>query len=237
MMLEKKYIAIIPARGGSKRLPRKNVLPLSNKPLVAWTIEAALQCKKIEKVVVTSDDDEILSVAKGYTIEALKRPAELASDIASSIDVVKHVIKYYPDYEYTILLQPTSPLRTGEHIKSAIDFLEGKKADSVISVCKADHNPHWMNTLPPDLSMVGFVNQNILNLRSQDLQDFYRLNGAIYICKTEMLLKQGRFLLNANSYAFVMDSGSSVDIDEELDFRWAEYLMTATHNSKLYESS
>ncbi len=231
-MNKKKYLAIIPARGGSKRLPRKNILPLANKPLIGWTIEAALNCNAISKIVVSSDDDEILAVANSYKVDALKRPEYLATDTATSFDAIKHAIECDPGYEYIILLQPTSPLRTTKHLQEAILLLEEKQADAVISVCETEHSPLWTNTLPVDKSMQGFLREELLNIRSQDLPIYYRLNGAIYICKTNKLLEAESFFLKENIYAYLMDIKSSVDIDTEIDFKWAELLMGNVTNAK-----
>ena len=225
MYKNKSFLAIIPARGGSKRLPRKNILDLNGKPLIAWSIEAGLSSKYIDKVVVTSDDDDILNLSKSLGVEILKRPDYLASDTATTFDTIKHVIEKVANYDYIILLQPTSPLRGGLHIDEAIELLENKKASAVISVCKMDHSPLWSNTIDKSLSMVGFLKDEVLNKRSQDLEKYYRVNGAIFICKVERLLENKGFFLKENIYAYVMDRKSSVDIDEEIDFKIAEILM------------
>ena len=117
----KTFLAVVPARGGSKRLPRKNILDLGNKPLIAWSIEAGLNSRYVDKVIVSSDDDEILNIAKTYNSEIIKRPASLASDTATSFDALKHTIENVETYDYIILLQPTSPLRSSQHIDEAID--------------------------------------------------------------------------------------------------------------------
>ena len=227
MINNKTFLAIIPARGGSKRLPRKNILNLAGKPLIGWSIEAGLKSRYIDKTVVTSDDDEILNIAKQFGSNVLKRPDELASDTASSFDAIEHAIKQtVKQYDYTILLQPTSPLRDDKHIDEAIELLIQKNADAVISVCKMDHNPLWSNTLDKTLSMENFLPENILNKRSQDLQTYYRLNGAIYICKTNKLLEEKSFFLKENIFAYIMDRNSSIDIDEEIDFKIAEVLIS-----------
>jgi len=136
-----KYLAIIPARGGSKRLPNKNILNLSGKPLIAWSIEAALKSEYIDDIVVTSDSDKILEIARNYDVITIKRPYYLASDTANSIDVIKHVIENVDGkYDYLVLLQPTSPLRNEKHIDEAIELLDIKKADAIISVCEMEHS-------------------------------------------------------------------------------------------------
>lgn len=214
----KTFLAIIPARGGSKRVPRKNVLDLCGKPLIAWSIEAGLKSKYIDKVVVTSDDEEILDISKLYGAKSIKRPDELASDTATTSDAIKHAIGNVEKYDYIILLQPTSPLRNEKHIDEAIELLESKRADAVIGVCEMDHSPLWSNVLPEDGSMSDFLRDEIKNKRSQDLDKYYRLNGGIYICKTEKFLENQGFFLKKNIFAYVMDRKSSVDIDEEIDF-------------------
>lgn len=224
MAAKKTFLAIIPARGGSKRLPRKNILPLAGKPLIAWTIEAALTSKLVGKVLVTSDNDEILKVSESFGAATLKRPAELAEDTSTSFDAIKHAIENTEKFDYIVLLQPTSPLRTSQQIDEAIQLLESKDADAIISVTEMEHSPLWANTLPEDSSMVGFLRNDLLNARSQDLKTYNRLNGAIYICRTHKLIEAGSFFLKENIYAYKMSQASSIDIDTELDFKWAEFV-------------
>jgi CMP-N-acetylneuraminic acid synthetase len=218
----KSFLAIIPARGGSKRLPRKNILDLNGKPLIAWSIESGLKSEYIDKVVVSSDDTEILAVPRKYNVETLVRPDELASDTATTFDAIKHTIDNMEQYDYIVLLQPTSPLRDEKHIDDAIELLESKNADAVVSVCEMDHSPLWSNTLDESLSMQGFLRDEVLNKRSQDLEKYYRPNGAIYICKIGRLLEEKSFFLKENIYGFKMDRESSIDIDNEADFHLAD---------------
>ena len=225
MYKNKTFLAIIPARGGSKRLPKKNILDLCGKPLVAYTIEAGLKSKYIDMVVVSSDDDCILQISKELGARTIKRPPILASDMATTYDTVKHVIENIEKYDYIVLLQPTSPLRNEKHIDEAIELLEEKKADAIISVCEMEHSPLWSNTLPKDGNMGGFLSNKIVNKRSQDLEKYYRLNGAIYICGTDRLLENKSFFLKNNIFAYKMDQKSSIDIDEEIDFKFARLLV------------
>ncbi len=226
MYTNKTFLAIIPARGGSKRLPRKNVLDLCSKPLIAYTIEAALKSKNINKVIVSSDDEEILDISKKFGADIIKRPIDLANDTATTFDTIKHTIDNFEKYDYIVLLQPTSPLRNEKHIDEAIELLEKKKADAIVSVCEMEHSPLWSNTLPKDGNMSNFLKDEILNKRSQDLDKFYRLNGAIYICKTEKLIENKSFLLKENIFAYIMNREYSIDIDEEIDFSIAQILMS-----------
>lgn len=226
MYKDKTFLAIIPARGGSKRLPRKNVLDLCGKPLIAHTIEAGLKSNYIDKVIVSSDDEEILEISKKFGAKTVKRPDELASDIATTFDAIKHTIDNNIDkYDYIVLLQATSPLRNEKHIDEAIELLEEKKANAIISVCEMEHSPLWSNTLPDNGNMKGFLRDEILNKRSQDLEKYYRLNGAIYICKTDKLMENKNFLLKDNIFSYIMDRKYSIDIDEEIDFKMAETLI------------
>lgn len=227
MHQDKSFLAIIPARGGSKRLPRKNVLNLAGKPLIAWTIESGLKSRYIDKVVVSSDDDEIIKISQNYGSEIIRRPVELASDTATTFDAIRHAIENTEsEYDYTVLLQPTSPLRDEKHIDEAIELLMLKNADAVISVSEMDHNPLWSNTLPEDGDMSRFLRDGIKNKRSQDLEKYYRLNGAIYICKTERLLEEKTFFIKDNIVAFRMVVEASVDIDKAIDFKLASLLIT-----------
>ena len=221
-----RYLAIIPARGGSKRLPNKNILNLAGKPLIAWSIEAAKKSKYIDEVVVSSDSEKILDIAKEYNIKALKRAKYLATELASSIDVLKDVLGNFKNYDYLVLLQPTSPLRDETHIDKAIELLKKKNADAVISVCQMEHSPLWANTLDESLSMENFLKDEVKNKRSQDLPRYFRLNGAIYICKIDKFLEENSLMLKNNIYAYIMDRKSSIDIDEEIDFKLAEVMLS-----------
>lgn len=230
MYKNKSFLGIIPARGGSKRLPRKNILDLAGKPLIAWTIEASLKSRYINKTIVTSDDEEILAISEKYGANVTKRPQELASDTATTFDAIKHTIENVNDYDYIVLLQPTSPLRNEKHIDAAIELLEEKSADAVISVCEMEHSPLWSNTLQEDNNMSNFLSDEIKNKRNQDLPTYYRLNGAIYICNINRMLEEETLFLNNNIYAYVMDRNSSVDIDEDIDFKLAEILFSEDCN-------
>lgn len=222
------FLAIIPARGGSKRLHRKNILQLHNKPLIAYSIQAGLECSFITDVVVSSDDSEILDIAKQFGASTIKRPIELSSDTSTSFEAIQHTIENMQEYDYIVLLQPTSPLRNFHHINEAIKLLKEKNADAIVSVSPMEHSPLWSNTLNEDLSMQNFLADDLINKRSQDLETFYRLNGAIYICKTSALLENKGFMLKDNIFAFIMDKNSSIDIDEQFDFDLAEAILNSS---------
>lgn len=224
------FLGLIPARGGSKRIPKKNMMECAGKPLIAWSIEAGLQSKHLDALWVSTDDTAIAAYAQsiGATVPFI-RPPELATDTATSIDVIVHAIHHahttlHTSFDYIVLLQPTSPLRDHADIDHAIRFCMDKKADAVISVCKADHSPLWMNTLPNDLSMTHFLRTS--TTRSQDLEQYYHLNGALYICKTDKLICEHTLFLKENIFAYIMPQHKSIDIDTHLDFRLAEYYLT-----------
>jgi CMP-N-acetylneuraminic acid synthetase len=225
MHKNKTFLAIILARGGSKRLPNKNILTLKDKPLIAWSIEAGLHSQYIDKVIVSSDSDKILDISQTYGVDIIKRPDILASDTATSMDAIFHTLDNCKAYDYIILLQPTSPLRTSKDIDNAIEELLSKDADAIVSVCSMEHSPLWSNTLAKDKNMSNFLKDEVLNKRSQDLETYYRLNGAIYICKKDKLLEEKTFFIKDNIFAYVMDRKNSIDIDEEIDFKMAEFFL------------
>jgi CMP-N-acetylneuraminic acid synthetase len=160
-----------------------------------------------------------------HPIDTLRRPNELADDKTSSFETIKHVIDNSVKYDYVVMLQATSPLRNHKHIDKAIELLEEKNADAIISVCEVNHNPLWSNIIDDSLSLKGFLKDDVLNKRSQDLEKYYQLNGAIYICKISKFIEEKGFFLKDNIYAFKMDRGSSIDIDERIDLKIAEALI------------
>ena len=223
MINGKKVIAIILARKGSNRLVNKNILPFAGKPLIAWTITEAKKSKHIDDIIVSSDSDEILKISKKYGSKIIKRPKNLAKDTSTSTEAIVHVFENMREsYEYLILLQPTSPLRTEKHISEAFELLKNRNADSIVSVCKMDHSPLWSNILPEDDSMIDFIDEDIIDIRSQDLEEYYRINGAIYICRKEKFLKNRGLFLKENIYAYKMPKNCSIDIDDKFDFELAE---------------
>ncbi|MFA0133205.1 acylneuraminate cytidylyltransferase family protein [Vibrio splendidus] len=226
MLNDKKIMAFIPARGGSKRLPRKNVLPLAGKPLINWSIEAGKKSQYIDRVFVSTDDKEIADVACQLDAELPElRPAELASDTAKTEDVLLYSLKKFaPDVDVVVLLQPTSPLRTAEHIDEALELFMEQEAFSVVSVTPCEHPPLWSNTLPKDNSMGDFIRPEALS-RSQDISQYYRLNGAIYIFDVKKLREHNEIRYTSETYAYVMDNDVSFDIDTEIDFDLAQFFM------------
>lgn len=228
MINGKKVLAIIPARGGSKRLPRKNILPLHGKPLIAWSIDAGLNSQYIDRVVVSTDCENIAQVAVNYGADVpCIRPSEIATDTSSTDSVILHFLSTLPDDDkpdVVVILQPTSPLRTVLDIDQALRLLIDKKAEGIISVCECEHSPFWSNTLPIDGNMDGFIKKEY-NKRSQDLPICYRLNGAVYIFTHEKLIREG-LSLNNSVFSYIMPNERSVDIDNLIDFKIAETILT-----------
>jgi CMP-N,N'-diacetyllegionaminic acid synthase len=233
MINGKTILGIIPARGGSKRLLKKNIKMIANKPLLQWTLEAGKQSKFIDRLIVTSDDEDILKISTEQGADIVRRPVELSEDHTSTYDAIKHTIeKIEKNYDLICLLQPTSPLRHSDHIDEALELLIEKKSDAIISVSEVNESPHWSNTLNEEHDMSKFLKSEIKNKRSQDLKTFYHINGAIYICKTDKLLTQKTFFIKSNIYAYIMDRGSSIDIDDEFDFLLADLLLKNKNNTQ-----
>lgn len=229
MYKEKTVLAIIPARGGSKRLPGKNKLDLFGKPLIAWTIDAAINSKVFDEVMVSTDDKEIAEIAIKHSASIpFMRSENLSTDTASSLDVVEDIITLYKHnnkhYDIVVLLQPTSPLRDSDDIVNALDTFVVKEANSVLSVCEVDHPLQWCNSLDETLSMESFLKVSVKNSRSQNLETYYRLNGAIYIWDVDSFLQKKESILPP-SFATIMPRERSVDIDEKIDFLLAEALL------------
>ncbi|HHZ19786.1 MAG TPA: acylneuraminate cytidylyltransferase family protein [Firmicutes bacterium] len=229
MIGSKKILGFIPARGGSKGLPRKNIKLLSGKPLIAWTIEEARKSAIFDRILVSTDDEEIAEVARAYGADVpFIRPKELATDEAKGIDVFFHAVQWLRDhgetYDLFMLLQPTSPLRIADDIMGAVALLQEKQAKAVVSVCECDHPPFWMNTLGPDLCMKDFLRQDVLGKSRQELPVYYQLNGAVYVGEMDYLQTNLGFF-GDKTYAYIMPRERSVDIDTEIDFLLAQVLM------------
>ena len=232
MTCEHKYLAIVPARGGSKRLPRKNILPFAGKPLIQWTIEASLQCDFISKTVVSSDCPEILAISNLPGVDLHEREETLASDKSSSADVVLNVLKTYRDFSHIVLLQPTSPLRCFADISNAINCFErSQPLNSLISVCASGHDPVLINSLKKNGNMKNFAIKIQENAASNNSKNYYRINGAIYILSIETFMKEKKFL-DEETKAFLMEREKSVDIDCQIDFEIAEFLKLKTVNQQ-----
>ena len=229
MIKGKLVVAVIPARGGSKRLPGKNMLPFHGEPLIAHTIKAGNKSEFIDKVVVSSDSQTILDYCDEMGICSYKRPQGLAEDTSTSIDVALDVLEHFPEFDVLVWLQPTSPLRLNIDIDSALKLYIEKNAESVVSVCEAAHSPLWMSTLSENSKLESFISYEATNKRSQDLETYYLLNGAIYITRIDSFRNDKAFLTK-NSYAYIMPQERSVDIDTAFDFKLAELMYLETNS-------
>jgi N-acylneuraminate cytidylyltransferase/CMP-N,N'-diacetyllegionaminic acid synthase len=220
-------LAIIPARGGSKGLPGKNIKDLKGKPLIAYTIEAALASKYITRVIISTDDNEIAKIAVGYGAESpFIRPVELATDTARSIDVYKYTLgrmeqEHGDIINDFIVLQPTSPLRTTDDIDKAIELFRKKNADSVVSYCAEHHPIIWHKYIDKEGRFENIFETGINN--RQDERISYYPNGAIYIFRRNMINNEQYY--TDNSYAYLMDRKRSVDIDTIDDFEYVNFLI------------
>jgi N-acylneuraminate cytidylyltransferase len=220
-----KFLGIIPARSGSKGLPNKNIKLLKGKPLLAWTIEEALSSKYLEQVIVSTDSSEIAQIAINYgALVPFLRPKNLATDESPTVDTVLDLIKKLPNYDYVVLLQPTSPLRTVEDIDSAIDIMTTAKAKALVSVCESDESPYWMYKMNANNILSPLVEATESISRRQDLPKSYTVNGAIYVAHTDYLLKNKSFF-GAETLGYVMEKEKSFDIDSADDFKEVEMII------------
>ena len=218
-----KVLAVIPARGGSKGIPRKNIKPLAGKPLIAWTIEAAIQAQGIERVIVSTEDEEIALVAKQYGAEVpFMRPLALAQDDTPGIAPVLHAIEQLPDYDWVLLLQPTSPLRSTEDIEGIIQFCRDEGAPSAVSVTAVSKHPFWMYQRDDRKRLQPLIPNRPEIARRQDLPSTYALNGALYLARTGWLIQNQGFI-GPETLGYAMPEERSVDLDTPQDWRWVEF--------------
>lgn len=228
MFQDKRIVALIPARGGSKGIKNKNIRPLAGKPLIAHTVEYAAASGYIDDVVVSTDSEEIANVAKAYgALVPFLRPAALASDTARTIDAVVHAIQTLRTmgrtYDALVLLQPTSPLRTDEDIDRAIEAFYGRGGACLASVSAVSDHPLLIRSIDAEGNLVHLLDANS-TCRRQDMPSFYRINGAIYIFRIDDIDADTSF--NDAAIPYVMTEERSVDIDTIGDFEYAEWLLS-----------
>lgn len=228
--MNKKILTIIPARSGSKGIKNKNIVNLNRKPLIYYTINEALKSKYITRIIVSTDDEEIANIAKELGAEVpFLRPSFLAEDTSKTIDTIIYSIEKLKEigqeYDYVVLLQPTQPLRRSWHIDEAIELIINKKETSLVSVSKVKEHPILIRKIDEN----GYV-KNLLNesstKRRQDFEDFYKVNGAIYINKIDENLTKDTSL-NDNKLAYIMDEKYDIDIDEHNDLYLAEIMLNS----------
>lgn len=228
-----KILGIIPARGGSKSVPRKNIKDLGGKPLIAWTIEAAKESGVCDRIILTTDDTEISGVGKKWGAEApFMRPAELAEDKTPTLPVVQHAVVWLKENEgyepdAVMILQPTTPFRQPEHIRGAVELLEKTNADSVVGVAEipGNYNPHWAFRVEDDLAATLYLGGPIKSRikRRQDLPKAYSPNGAIYLFRPKFLFDGADPNFYGNDVrAYITEEKYCVNIDSPEDWEFAE---------------
>ncbi|MCF2141422.1 MAG: acylneuraminate cytidylyltransferase family protein [Candidatus Lokiarchaeota archaeon] len=229
----KQILGIIPARGGSKTILRKNIRTLNGIPLIKYTFNAVEKSKYLSRCIVSSDDPDIINYSKSCGMEApFQRPVSLSSDESKTIDVVIHALHYLNDKEqyrpdYIMILQPTSPLRTAKDIDNSIQLiLNDPQADSLVSVVEVPHIYHPEKIMKKNKKYIkGYINSQSKIKRRQDLEPLYARNGAaIYLTKTELLLKERR-IIGRNCIPYIMPKERSIDIDDQYDWDIAEFLI------------
>jgi N-acylneuraminate cytidylyltransferase len=225
-----KILAVIPARGGSKGIKKKNIKIFLGKPLIYWTILAAKKCSLLKKIIVSTDNNQIAKIALKYGCEVpFVRPKHLAKDNISGVFPAIHALNFFPEYDWIMLLQPTSPLRKAIDIYNVIDMAKKYKLNSIVSVSKSLNRPELMYSIENKNTIKPLIQKRSKNKQRQDFKSFYNINGSIYLIKSSILKKTKSFL-QKNTAPYIMPTSRSIDIDDELDWRLAEYI--ASTNKK-----
>jgi CMP-N-acetylneuraminic acid synthetase len=230
-------LAVITARGGSKRIPGKNIKLLNGKPLIGYVIAAALASKHINRVIVSTDDKKIVNIARKYKAEVpFIRPKDLASDNSTSLSVLQHAVKYLDDKEsympdFVVLLQPTSPFVLPADIDRTIEKIMVNKTNSCVTICEASEKPNWMVNFTKKGSDI--IKPFYKNIQGKLPSLVYRINGAVYVTKIDVLMKHHKIIDENSTSAVVMPMERSVDIDLPLDFIMAEVIIKYANNKSL----
>jgi N-acylneuraminate cytidylyltransferase/CMP-N,N'-diacetyllegionaminic acid synthase len=223
-------VCVIPARGGSKGVPRKNIKPLAGKPLIAYTIEQSLQSEYIDRTIVSTEDKEIADISRKYGAEVpFMRPDVLAGDQVATVDVLLHAIKWLEEedkynFEILVLLHTTTPLRTVIDIDACIDLLVSSEAGNVFSVTEAHRNPYF-NIVEADNNGIATLAKKGDFTTRQSAPKVYDMNSSIYVWWKDILKSEKKIFLK-NSLIYIMPKERSLDIDDNLDFKIAEFLIT-----------
>jgi len=227
MIIGKTILAIIPARGGSKGIPRKNIRHVAGKPLIAWTIEEAKKSKYLDRTILSSDDDEIIGVARRWNCDVpFIRPVELAQDNVTGIEPVLHALETIKEnFDYVVLLQPTSPLRVVEDIDECIEKCILQSAPVCVTVTTPDKSPYWMYLLDDQGRLRSIMEQKNTILLRQQFESVYALNGAVYVARTDWFIKNRKFISN-ETIAYPMPKTRSIDIDTEWDLKMCDIVLS-----------
>lgn len=228
----KPVIALVPARGGSKGVSRKNLREIAGRAVVEFTLQAAIGAERVDNVYLSSDDEDILAIGRALGVELIRRPAKYASDTASAVEVVHHFIDELPTDlasrdPYIVYLQPTSPLRSAQHIDSALSEMEKRHVHTLVSVVELVKSPFKSFLIDSRGRLQSLFDEKMSNSRRQDLPRAYVPNGAIYIYRLSDFLAREGFPSNG-SLPFVMTEEESVDIDTEEDIRYLEQYLGET---------
>lgn len=222
-----KVLGFVPARGGSKGLPRKNILDLAGRPLIGWTLAAAKASNYLDRCIVSTDDEEIAQVARrlGGDVPFL-RPAKLAGDSSETIDAIEHTVEQLPGYDILVILQPTSPLRSADDIDATLEKLQQHRAPACVSVMKPAKSPYWSYTIDQQQQLQALFDSELARRRRQDLPQSYALNGAVYAARTDWLL-ENRSCMGEGTVAHLMPAERSLDIDTAFDLQLANCYLAA----------
>lgn len=238
MYLNKKILAIIPARGGSKGLPEKNIKPLCGKPLIGWTIEQAKECKYIDSIFVTTDNERIANTAKSFGVDVpFLRPAELAKDTSSSMDVVEHVLSHFENkhvnFDYILLLEPTSPLRKKNDLDAAIQLaIENESSDGIISLGEVHmEHPMIVKKINEKGKITPYINDVIKISQRQQADKAYFPYGVIYMIKTDIFKKEKAFYTN-NILPYYIERWQNYEVDDIYDFIAIEAILKKMQEEK-----
>lgn len=210
-------LGLITARGGSKGIPRKNITPVGGRPLIDWTIQAGLAAQTIDRLILSSDDDEIIAVARACGCDVpFRRPAELATDTCDSMSVVRHALGEVPGFDLVVLLQPTSPLRTAEDIDNAVAVALTSPRHTTISVHAVEKSAYLMYRQTDEGHLADVIDLGMPIGRRQDLPPLYAQNGAIYVAETAHIVAGGGFM-TTGTRPYIMDRERSFDVDDPSD--------------------
>jgi len=231
-----KILGIIPARGGSKGIPGKNIKKLNGKPLIFYTIREAKKSKFLSRIVVSTENEKIANISKHYGVDVIKRPKKLSEDTTSSEAVIKHVITHMKKKEefhvdIVVLLQPNSPLRKVNDIDNSVKKFLNSNCSCVVSVCETSHTPYWMYKISKNDKLEKLIKNKKVIKRRQDAPIVYQTNGAVYVFHAKKIMKD-ESIISGDVRAYVMPYERSIDIDQPFDLFICEMILT---NWKRYQ--
>lgn len=234
-MKDRNVVALIPARGGSKGIPRKNLVRIHGRPLIDYSIKTAFESKAIDRVVVSTEDPEIKSVALASGAEVIDRPAELAEDAAPTLPVIRHSVEQLEQSGWTpdcvVLLQPTAPYRRKEDVDAAVEMLFSHDADAVVGVVRTKTPRDWIFQLH-DGRVTFYEQPDFAQTRRQTNAPEYHINGAIYVYTREIIMQSQNYAWGEKVYGYIMDERRSLDIDDPLDLQMAELLLSPSNRDR-----